>query len=384
MNNSSNVKRVIKLLHDSRREKHVSIQHLCDGICTKSMLEKVELGKRKLNPFYLNRLLARLGIDQKRYEKYLYRAEYDKWKIRNEILDFIDNGDLISAEEMADRFERECGERDKIGLQFCKFVKAQILQCRGTNDNELFRLYQDALLMTVPNAYETEMKKLLLSADEYNLVLECRYRELGESDISEIFEIYEGLIGYIDKIGYEDSIRAKVYPKTIVHLWSFIDKQKEEMDSKYKIYLFFRILEYCDNSIVLLRQNRLFYYLYEVLQIRVEVLGYISNSDIKDDKKQGYRVMLFETEEELKKYKEKCRSLKISPYTLNCSYLYREEGVFCINELVQSRRETMGMTMRALSDNICSDRTISRFETKSCNTHGDIVNELCVRLGITW
>ena len=72
MKNSCDVKRVIELLHDSRRQRHVIIERLCDGICTKSMLEKVELGKRTLNRNYLNRLLARLGIDQRKYEKYRY------------------------------------------------------------------------------------------------------------------------------------------------------------------------------------------------------------------------------------------------------------------------------------------------------------------------
>ena len=154
MNNSGNIKRVIELLHDLRRERHVHIERLCHGICTKSMLQKVELGKRRLNPFCLNRLLARLGIDQKKYEKCLYYAEYEKWKDKNDIIDLVEDGKLQQAEKMLLMLESKCSEKERIDLQFCKFIHAQILQQQGASDDELFSLYRDALLLTVPNAYE--------------------------------------------------------------------------------------------------------------------------------------------------------------------------------------------------------------------------------------
>ncbi len=386
MNNGGNIKRVIELLHDLRRGRHVHIERLCDGICTKSMLEKVELGKRRLNPLYLNRLLARLGIDQKKYEKCLYHAEYDNWKRKNDIINLVEDGELQQAEKMLSMLECKCSKKDRIDLQFCKFIRAQILQQQGASDDELFSLYHDALLLTVPNAYEVETDRLLLSADEYNLMLECRCREVRDSDIYEALEIFEGLINYIDKSGYDENCKPKIYPKTVVYMFNYIESYKGCTDNSYRNIIYKKMIKYCEVAVEMLLENKRLYYLCELFEIQEKLLTYINNTDKhKCEYLQNmdiYKTKLIEARTLLEAYKAVCHKYDISPYMQDCCYLYREEDVHCINEVMKRRREMLGITMSALSDNICSTRTISRLETRECNTHGGIVDELLPRLGI--
>ena len=383
MKNSCDVKRVIELLHDSRREQHVIIERLCDGICTKSMLEKVELGKRTLNRNYLNRLLARLGIDQRKYEKYLYHAEYADWRERNDIINAVEDGNLEQAEAMLYQLEQRYDIKDKLELQFCKFVKAQILQHRGVSDEEVLELYRDALLLTVPNAYTVEAKILMLSADEFNLMLECRRREMIYSDAFELYEIYQGLINYIENSSFDICCRAKIYPKTVVYMYNHIMQGIKVLDARQTNIVHIRMLKYCENAIELLRQNNRSYYLCELLEVHVKLLEYLSEVDEYKCNRHIYIQQLSLSKEILQTYIDVCHKYSISPYMQDCCFLYREEEVYCINDVLHKRREMLGMTMTTLGENICSARTISRFEKKERNALEGIVDELFLRLGMS-
>ncbi len=385
MKNSCNVKRVIELLHNSRREKRVVIERLCDGICTKSMLEKVELGKRTLNRNYLNRLLARLGIDQKKYEKYLYHEEYAEWKERNDIINSVEDGNLVKAKELLGQLEEKCSLDKKLELQFCKFVKAQIMSREGIykDEGEILSLYQEALLLTVPNAYNMESSNLFLSADEFNLVLECRCRELIDSDGYEILEIYKGLIEYIDNSSFDSCCKAKIYPKTVVYMYNNINQNENGLSDKHKELVYTMMLKYCENAIELLKKNGRAYYLSEVLEVYIKILVYLLKVEEYKNEWDFYEERLLESKEILKAYKEVCDKYNHSPYMQDSCYLYREEEVYCINDVLHKRREMLGMTMTELGDNICSARTISRFEKKERNALEGIVDELFLRLGMS-
>lgn len=383
MKNSCDVKRVIELLHDSRRQRHVIIERLCDGICTKSMLEKVELGKRTLNRNYLNRLLARLGIDQRKYEKYLYYAEYSDWRERNDIINAIEDERLEQAEDMLYMLEQKYDSTAKLELQFCKFVKGQILQHRGASDEEILKLYRDALLLTVPNAYKVETRNLMLSADEFNLLLECRRREMVYSDACEIYEIYQGLIEYIDDSGFDMCCKAKIYPKTVVYMYNHIMQSIEMLDNRHKDIVHIRMLKYCENAIELLKDNNRSYYLCELLEVHIKILEYLSLADKYKDKRQQYIEQISLSKDTLRIYIDVCDKYCISPYMKDCCFLYREEDVYCINDVIHKRREMLGMTMTSLGENICSARTISRFEKKERNALEGIVDELFLRLGMS-
>lgn len=81
--------KLVEMLVSARREQNITCEALCQGICTKDMYSKVERGDRVLDRIAIKRLLARLGVDNGSYEKYLEYTDYIVWKIRMDIINAI-------------------------------------------------------------------------------------------------------------------------------------------------------------------------------------------------------------------------------------------------------------------------------------------------------
>lgn len=54
-----------------RTEKNISVEALCEGICTQSFLSSIEKGEKSANKLMTDILLQRLGVPEDGYESYL-------------------------------------------------------------------------------------------------------------------------------------------------------------------------------------------------------------------------------------------------------------------------------------------------------------------------
>lgn len=378
-------KRIVEMLRNSRRTQNVNLEQLAEGVCTRSMLQKVEYGERTVNRNSLNRLLARLGVDQKKYEKYLYYTEYDEWKLKNDIINAIEDGKLELAESLIDDYDKDYFSIGNIEQQFSIFMRAQILQHKNSSeyDDELYNLYQQAMLLTVPNAYERETSSLMLSTDELNLILECRNREMYTNDAFEIFDIYRGFIKYIDNTRFDIGARAKIYPKVVVCMYNQVKKYVESMEvsALYKMYR--RIAKYCEQSVDILFDDCKSYYMYELFMAYIEILETLMKVSDDENERRDFSERCTQLKKWSDTYKEVCEEYEIPYLMLDSCYLYREEEVYCINDVIYKRRKMLGITMTKLSEGVCSERTIRRLERRECKALEGIVDELFWKLGMS-
>lgn len=378
-------KRIIKMLHNMRVEQKVQVGCLCNGICTKSMLEKIERGDRFINRNSLNRLLSRLGIDQKKYEKYLDYMDYDEWKDRNDIINAIEDGRLQRAEELLKKYDETWTKNRKIEKQFYIFMKLQILQKENplADSKEIYNLYKEAATITIPDVNEVALDKMLLSTDEVNLVLECRSREIHSKDVLEIFAVYRELLDYMDSPRFDIGGRAKICPKIVVYMYRHVKIYEEKTDERKKADLYKKILLFCDKAIDILREDCKSYYLSELLNVHIELLTYLLGNTDDINKIDEYKRTLHRTEDVLDAYEGICEQYNM-PYVMeDCCYFYREEDVYCINDVIKKRRKMLNMTRAELCDGICSERTVQRLELKQKRKHDGITEELFCRLGLS-
>ena len=64
------------------RKKHkVTMEEVCEGICFKSMMNRVETGERLPDKLTRDRLLQRMGVAQETYQDYLMGEEYELYSI---------------------------------------------------------------------------------------------------------------------------------------------------------------------------------------------------------------------------------------------------------------------------------------------------------------
>ena len=200
-----------ELLKAQLQISNVSIEKLCEGLCSPSMLSRICNGERTANKMMRDRLIQRLGMADERNENFLFHEEYEKWKMRQKIVVLINEEDLGAAEELLDAYEKDIS--NKVEQQFCQVMRIQILQMREPEAEKIGKLYENALKLTVPNIDEKNVNELQLSAQELDLVLEYVFYCQPENLDSRC----EELIEYVEKSIMDEQSRAKILPQIIYY-----------------------------------------------------------------------------------------------------------------------------------------------------------------------
>lgn len=251
-----------------RERMNITLEALCEGLYTPSMMMRIEREKRKADSLYMDRLLGRLGIAGDSCENYLNPKEYEVWMIQQQILDAVDTNELEKACEKIEQYRKLIG-KNKVGLQFCYVMEAQIYEKQGEKTEEIGQLYKKAVLLTIPAIEKKKITELCLSVQEWNLVLEY-YRYQHPEKLEELcIQILEKL----NEVPYETIAMAKIYPKVVVYLNRERRKravtEEEQKDS----------IVYGEKAIEILRDCGRTFYLMELLEIQIENLKkYIKSS----------------------------------------------------------------------------------------------------------
>lgn len=159
-----------ELLKKQLKFSNVSIERLSEGLCSPSMLSRICNGERTANKMMRDRLMQRLGLADDRNENFIFKEEYEKWKIRQKIVVLINEEDLLAAEELLNAYEKDIC--NKVEKQFSQVMRIQISQMRELEAGKIGKLYESALKLTVPHIDEKSVNELQLSAQELDLVLE--------------------------------------------------------------------------------------------------------------------------------------------------------------------------------------------------------------------
>ena len=176
-----------KYLTELRRKYNVSMNVVCDGICDQSVMSRIENGEREVSKLVQDRLLGRLGVAPENFENMVFSDEYERWKVRQKIVNLIMNEKIDSAEELLEKMYSEntlCERRKMIEdldavleMQFYYAMKAQIQQYKNVDGKQNRGIYKQALKQTV-NGFEKSMglndffKNRRFSVEELNLLIE--------------------------------------------------------------------------------------------------------------------------------------------------------------------------------------------------------------------
>ena len=137
-----------KVIENERTRRGLSVNDVCNGICSKSVYVKLESGEYAGGMHVLRAICQRLGINSGRCGTYLVQNDYDEMMDRLYILEDIKDGRIDTAELKIVRY----GSRYKdipLNNQFILFMKGRIAELRGkTGDAQ--RLYDAAICITMP------------------------------------------------------------------------------------------------------------------------------------------------------------------------------------------------------------------------------------------
>jgi len=360
------------LIRKAREIQGITLEALCKGLCSFSMMGKIERGERLAGKELRDRILARLGVCSDGYENFLFHEDYLVWKRRQRIVNAIEKSEFETAEKELEIYERKNGDYN-LEKQFCLVMRAQIMQKRCEDPTTIAKLYEEAVKLTVPDIDQVSIKELCLSVQELDMILEyeryCRPERLA-SRCKEI-------LAYISSEVFDTYSYVKIYPKVIYYLYL----STADCDRDWK-----RLLRLSSQGIEQLRTTGRMYYLWELIEIRREgltwLLGEIKNDEEgrKHEAVQNVIDMMTEWLDALNFVHELCGTHR--KMETSC-YLYQQKEAYNISDVIRRRREMLGLTKKELCDGICSEKTIGRLEAKKTKPQIEIVRLLFEKLNLS-
>lgn len=348
-----------KLLKNIRTEENISLNDLSLGLMSVSQLSKVESGERTIDKNVRDRLLERLGIAKEIYENLLDICDYEEWDYKRKILSAIREKDTKGAACFLAEYETKLDEDDKINYQFILVMRGEVLKQEDAAREDLADCYQKALLLTIPEPEKIWNEKRPLSALEINLLLEA----LFYGNETEHLHKYRVLMDYIDNGHYDEITKVKIYPKIVYY---YLKKQLSYLKS-WTVETQTENLNICKKAVDMLRDAARAYYLVELLEIETEILGEEGASEKE----------LLSTMVEL--YDE----YSVPAYMQDCTYLYQQNSVYAMYEVLRNRRAMLGLTQEQLCEGICSVKSLRRAEKGQTDMQMESVRKILNRLGLS-
>lgn len=362
-----------ELLNELREERHVTLERLGAGLCDVGKLSRIEAGKVEAKKALRDRLLDRLGVVEENYEAFLYYSEYKGWKEQQEIVHDILHDRLADAKEKLDIYQHNYSMEQPLEYQFYLSMLVQIRRREGASEQELGELFQQALYLTVSKEMAREPERILLSVEELNLLVEYVFFCGKEERLS----WYDKLFSYVESRGLDRLAMAKMYPKLVYYYCQCWEIYGVKSRAEYS-----RLLKLCNKAIEILQKGNRMFFLWELLIIKEQLLQTL----IDENAEKGEQAV-----KTLKEWKQTCvnwhttlaevyEEYGVSKETQDFCYIYVDREAHCIEDVIRMRRKMFGMSMKQLSEGICSERTVSRLERKAKEPHREIVGLLFERL----
>ena len=366
-------------LHALKEMNGVSQEKVGKGICTISGMNRFENGNRVAEKLMRDRLTARLGISGEKYEDYLQPKEYVRWEHRLGIIKALEKGNLRVAKEELSTYE-ELPRHNCVNKQFIETMRYSILLQEGASNETLLDCVTKAIKCTIPNVEKALAGEQLLADQEINLIAEkiriAPAKKVVQDEKSWRISQYEKLIAYIENSCWEKLQQTKVYPKVAYHICSLLlEKDPTEAECR-------RGLELCHNAIELLRDSSRLYYFIELTEARRALAERLISLGTEPAETLQLEEMLAENNAWEKVFKELYAEYNVVPYMSDFCYLYYETECHNMVEVIETRRNMLGLSRVKLGEGICTDKTIVRFEREGRNPSIDMARLLFEKMGL--
>lgn len=138
-----------KFLNVVRQFHEVTLEQACEGLCSISMMKRIESGERLPEKQMRDRILARMGVPLEGYEDYLSVEEYEQWGLRQKLLRSIENKSVADAEEYLEAY-RIYEKQNSIEVQYCDAMELMILQMKKAPMEKQQTVIEHAVELTMP------------------------------------------------------------------------------------------------------------------------------------------------------------------------------------------------------------------------------------------
>lgn len=377
-------------LQSNRQLWGISRQKLSEGLCTRSLVSEMEAGKKSACRLLRERLLRHSGVASEEYEKYLNYEDSNEWRLREAILDALEAKDTKEMQKLLVKYANQYGfaknafgKQENIAKRLQRqFYLGMLGMCRrleGAGAEELVEIFDTAVQQSVPGIHEKRLVRLVLCAEEINLILEYARCLPEEEAIWQCRQLEQ----YLRDARMEEDAKALNYPKVIFVLGQLLLKQKsvQMKDCKEVIQLYNRGIE-------LLRKTNKAYYIWELLGIQKAAVERIR--ELLGEKEDWVQYEWKEIEE-IEKMEDWAvpfghlyEKFGIKKEQGSDAYLYRGQDIYDIGDVIRIRRIMLGITQGEFQEKLtCTLETLQNLEEKKHCTHPFNLREMCTQLNLS-
>lgn len=261
-----------KIIENERTKRGLSVNDVCNGICSAAVCSKLESGEYVGGIHILRALCQRLGINSDRCGTYLPQAEYDEMMDRLYILENIKDGSLDMAQKNIERYKASY-KNIPLNNQFILFMNGRIAELDGKFVEGL-ELYAAALHVTMPEYENLENLSCITIYEAYMFFGIARISaKLGNTEAA--CRIYKLLISYCEASGAEKWNLVCIYPKAVCELAACVGLQNMTVEDKRDK------LECCISALGMLKETARLYYIRPLLTNIIEL-----NDSLNDNVKE--------------------------------------------------------------------------------------------------
>lgn len=340
-----------------------SREEIALGLCSTSVLQRLEAGERFADKKLIDALIQRLGKSSDKFEFVLGKVEYETNQKRIAIDHAFEIEDYDKCRELLKKFEEECKKEDTLNWQYIEKMKFLLRDLEYKTINEAEELILKMIRRTSPGFCLEKMEERLLCTEECRLIYLLALTEIEYKCFYKAMKTLKKLSVYLEDHFSDVEERIKLYPQVAYSLaacYGYYKKYTEEV-------------KIAEKAINLLEENGRIYLLADLLECYKN--GFLGE-------KEQYHLDLTEEEEEKKKelenqievlkqiqeeygsiidsQKENDDEIYLGIKVNTISHNYGGQEIHLIHEVLTNKTKIKGLTQEKLSEGICEPATLSR------------------------
>lgn len=324
-----------RLIGRIRKEKNIPAEKLCNGVCTQTVLQRLETEEQVPDMMILERLLSRMGISANKVEILLQYQEYENYALQMQIEQALDKHDYEDAEKLLEKYRGQEREQHPVKRQYCRKIEAVLDVEREADARKTAEKLLETLRITLPGFSTDRIDKYLLSEEEWILFFMWLEQEMaagGQETGSECLKI----LRYVEKRDWDEEMSVRLYPKIV---WLYTQQKNVEETEK---------AELCSKVLRMLIKGGILLDFAPFLNLRKNVL----------------HTKAAEEENEVLKWAYEIEGLAYPDTKIRMWKTFRQNDMFLMSETVRMERRALGKSQEKLaSDTGVDSKTLSRIET---------------------
>lgn len=331
-----------KLVSYLRKKRNIKGQNLCVGVCSTSVLARIEEGTRFPDSFTMERILERLGKSVNKIEFLYDEQSYEVYYLREQIEQLLDKKEYEEVISAVSYYEKLEIAKEPLHKQYIYKIKAILEEEYNKNQQKSIEYLEMAMKQTMPISILKEIEEYYLGEEEMILLLMWIDKK-NQIENLDILEYRNNILNYIRSKFTDEEVLANLYAKAS---WIFM----REFMKRGKIT---EAASIGSHTIDILVTNGLLLNLPQLLELllfcykKVDKEKYEELKREKDALKWVYDTYgkLYETEK------------------VNLWKNHRQSEMYLISEVIGQERKLLKQTQEKIADEINIDyRTISRIE----------------------